>query len=89
MKIKKSIKGEIFNYHVHFILDSMQASVRYGMGYEAQICTISDDFKYVILTDWEEFTHYIDGVYYPVKKLKLNKCQQLEAIDYNKNFKHE
>lgn len=83
MRVYKTIKGEKFPYHVYFISNTMQARVRYYMGDEEQVCKISDDFKYIILPEHKEFTHYIDGVYYPVKKLKLNHHQQIDAKFYN------
>lgn len=77
MKIDKTIKGFRFRYYVSIIPNTMTAKVN-----DLEICKISDDFKYILLSD--NFTEYItDNGYVKVEKLKLNKFQQFEAKEYN------
>ncbi len=86
MRIDKTIKGELFPYHVKLISNTMTAEVRWMMSDEPVIGTITDDFKYVVLPQ-TFLSPYISGVgYVPVGKLKLSKHQQSNAKDYNEKY---
>lgn len=82
MKVNKSIKGEVYPFHVRLIMNKMKANVKYLMGDKWVECTLSENFKYVLLPK-DAFRFYFDGCHCTIDKLKLNKRQQLDAMDYN------
>ena len=82
MRIDKIIRGEKFPYYFDLIPNTMTVSVRAFISDETTICPISNDFKHIILPD--SFKHFFTEVgYVKVGKLKLNKNQQHDAMDYN------
>ncbi len=82
MKIKKTIKGEVFTFYVEFIPNTMEGRVRLSRSDEWEKCLITDDFKWLILDNF--YSPYISGVgRVLVKKLKLNKNISNDAKYYN------
>jgi|LFRM01.1.fsa_nt_gb hypothetical protein len=83
MTINKTIKGEIVQYHVRFILNTMTAEVKAYFSDKPVIGKIDDDFNYIILPD-DFLSPYLSGHgHVKVGKLKLNKQAKIDAIDYN------
>lgn len=83
MTINKTIKGEVVQYHVKFIFNTMTAEVKAYFSDKPVIGKIDDNFNYIILPD-DFFSPYLSGHgYVKVGKLKLNKRAKLDAIGYN------
>lgn len=78
MKVSKTIKGDVYNFYAYFIPYEKKVKVRYLQSDEYTICDLSEDFNYIILPE-NKFI-FNDKV---VDKLKLNKYQKIEALDYN------
>lgn len=78
MRIGKTIKGELFHFYLQFIVNEKKAKVRYFLTEDWVICDLSEDFNYVLLPKGK---YNFNGV--EVEKLKLNKLQKLDALDYN------
>jgi uncharacterized pyridoxamine 5'-phosphate oxidase family protein len=78
MRIGKTIKGELYQFYLQFISKEKKASIRYFMSDDWTICELSEDYNYVLLSEGKFNFNGID-----IKKLKLNKSQRLDAIDYN------
>lgn len=78
MRIGKTIKGELFHFYLQFIVNEKKAKVRYFRSDDWVICDLSEDFNYVLLPKGK---YNFNGV--EVEKLKLNKLQKLDALDYN------
>ena len=77
MRIDKTISGELYYLYVHFIPKERKASVKYFHTDEWVICDITEDFNFVILPN----NHFKVNETF-IKRLKLNKVQRLDAIDY-------
>jgi len=78
MRIVKTIKGDKYLFNLQFILNEKKAKVRYFQSNEWTICDLSDDFNYVLLPKGKFRFNDTN-----VDKLKLNKIQRLDALDYN------
>lgn len=78
MRIQKTIKGELYNFYLQFIANEKKAKVRYFQSDEWIICDLSEDFGYVLLPKGKFNLNGVD-----VEKLKLNKFQKNDAIEYN------
>lgn len=78
MRVTKSIKGDIYKFHVQFIPHERKAKVRYFKSDSWTICELSDDFNHIILPDNKFIFNDTN-----VEKLKLNKVQRIEALEYN------
>ena len=78
MRIGKTIKGELFSFYLQLIPNEKKAKVRYFQSDDWTICDLSEDFSYVLLPKGK-FRFYDTDV----EKLKLNKSQKLQAVDYN------
>lgn len=78
MRIQKTIKGELYNFYLQFIANEKKAKVRYFQSDEWIICDLSEDFVYVLLPKGKFNLNGVD-----VEKLKLNKFQKNDAIEYN------
>jgi len=79
MRVKKTIKGDVYNFYVQFVPNSMTASIRYFQSDEWIICQISKDFKHILIP--ENTVGVIQRL--EIKSLTLNKYQQLDAKMYN------
>jgi hypothetical protein len=78
MRIGKTIKGELFHFYLQLIPNEKKAKVRYFRSDEWVICNLSEDYNYVLLPEGKFKFNDKD-----VTKLKLNKYQRLDALDYN------
>jgi len=78
MRVKKTIKGYLYNFYVQFIPREKKAEVRYFRSDAWTICELSEDFNYILLPQ-DKFI--FNGV--SLKKLKLNRAQSFEAKEYN------
>lgn len=83
MRIGKTINGELFNFYVQFIYNEGKAKVRYFLSDEWTVCDLSSDFKYVLLPKGKFKFNNVD-----VTKLKLNKLQIIEFLEYNVTLKN-
>lgn len=83
MRINKTIKGEVFPFHVKIIPFTMTAEVKFLISDNATIGTIDKDFNYINLPD-NFLSPYISGIgRVKVGKLKINKEQKIDIIELN------
>ena len=78
MRIKKTINGDSYYFYVQFAPKECKAKVKYFCSDEWVICELSNDFNHIILPKGKFFLNGKDAV-----KLKLNKQQKLDVLDYN------
>ena len=78
MRVNKTIKGEKYVFYLQFIPHSMTAKVRYFQSDEWIICSITPDFKYILMLENNKIINKL-----LVKKLTLNKYLQNDAKSYN------
>lgn len=83
MRVNKTIKGELYSFYVQFIFNQKTAKVRYFQSDFWTICNLSEDLNYILLPKGQFIFDNTE-----VEKLKLNKRQRLEAIDYYENNNH-
>lgn len=77
MRISKTIKGELYHFYAQFTGDK-KAKVRYFQTNEYIICDLSECFNYILLPKGKFVFNNVN-----VEKLKLNKAQRFEALDFN------
>jgi hypothetical protein len=78
MRIGKTVKGELYHFYLQFIPNERKAKVRYFQTDDWVICDLSEDFNYVLLPKGKFKFNDTD-----IEKLKLNKYQKWDALDYN------
>jgi hypothetical protein len=78
MRIGKTVKGELYHFNLQFIPNEKKAKVRYFQTDDWVICDLSEDFNYVLLPKGKFKFNDTD-----IEKLKLNKYQKWDALDYN------
>lgn len=78
MKIKKTINGEVYQFYFQLIPNERKTKVRYFQSDEWIICDLSEDFDHIIIPKDQLV---FNGK--SVTKLKLNKSQKYDALDYN------
>lgn len=78
MRIKKTIKGELFSFYLQFIPKEKKCKIRYFQSDDWVVCDLSDDFNYVLLPKGRFNFNNTDVI-----KLKLSKSQKFDALDYN------
>jgi hypothetical protein len=78
MRIGKTVKGELYHFYLQFIPNEKKAKVRYFQTDDWVICDLSEDFNYVLLPKGKFNFNDTD-----IEKLKLNKYQKWDALDYN------
>ena len=71
MRIQKIIKGWTYHYYIKFFFQKMTCEVRHLESDEPVIGTISEDLKYIHIS--QPFVHYIEGEYITIDKLKIPK----------------